>query len=216
MKKIKEFKINYRKQYDQNKNVYCETINISKTTLNKLKHILQSEILLPKWNKDNYLTRLFLKKPFGKIENGYVFMNLTQKMFFNTYLKLKLNNNKNTCFYIIENINKLKELTKQEKIEYIEYAIENISIKKYFICVLIYGKLYEKEIDVYMNEDAKMKILFPEFYNFIVSNGKKYYKHYEFGDTWGYDDVTKEYKIIPITEKIRLLKTLKKELNKLN
>ena len=96
----KEFTINYRKQWDKNGAVYNQTINITMETLDKLKDILQAETFNPTWNKNDNLKRLYLKNSFGEIKNGYVFINLTQRDFFNKYLKLKLKD-RNTCFCII-------------------------------------------------------------------------------------------------------------------
>ncbi len=96
----KEFVINYQRQWDKDGTCYRQTINITRETLDKLKDILQAEVFLPRWNKDDYEKRLYLKNSFGKIENGFVFMNLTQRDFFNKYLKLKLKD-RNTCFRVI-------------------------------------------------------------------------------------------------------------------
>lgn len=101
----KEFTINYFKQWDKDGTCYSQTINISTQTLNEMKGKLQTEVFKPKYHKgymagDLYYSWLYLKESFGAIENGLVFMNLTQRDFFNKYLKLKLKN-RNTCFAIM-------------------------------------------------------------------------------------------------------------------
>ena len=98
----KEFTINYVPHWNKDGTYYDQTINIKTNTLRKLKDILQSEVTLPKYKKDDYLARLYLKNSFGNIENGFVFMNLTQRDFFNKFLKLKLHSYRNTCFCIID------------------------------------------------------------------------------------------------------------------
>ena len=73
-------------------------------TLDKLKDILQAEVVFPRWAVDNPYKKLYLKSSFGRIENGFVFMNLTQKEFFYKFLKNKLKKpllDRNTYFYII-------------------------------------------------------------------------------------------------------------------
>jgi len=97
----KEFVINYRKRFDKTGCVYNQTINITKNTLSKLKDILQCETVLPRYKKDDMVARRNLTTSFGAIENGYVYMNLTQREYFNQYLKLNLKN-RNTTFCIID------------------------------------------------------------------------------------------------------------------
>ena len=94
----KEFSINYRKQRDKNGTVYNQTINITRETLDQLKDKIQMESIAP--SNDDIYFKSYIKNSFGKIENGYVFMNNTQRDYFNKSLKLKLLD-RNTCFYII-------------------------------------------------------------------------------------------------------------------
>lgn len=96
----KEFSINYQKHWDENGTCYSQTVNISRKTLDKLKDILQSKIIL---NHKKVLTSdiFWLKSSFGEVENGLVFTNLTQRDFFNRYLKLNLKD-RNTCFSLID------------------------------------------------------------------------------------------------------------------
>lgn len=90
----KEFTVNYNKHWDKNGTCYTQGVNITKTTLSKLKDILQCEVVIKK-NKTG-----FLSETFGHIENGVVFMNLSQRDLFNKFLKLPLKD-RNTCFIII-------------------------------------------------------------------------------------------------------------------
>ena len=106
----KEFTINYQKQWSDDGTVYDQTINITTETFNKLLDILQAEntiikIMHKEQNSidgDDCMKNLYLKTPLSYSENKiYVYMNLTQRDFFNKFLKLKLKD-RNTCFCIID------------------------------------------------------------------------------------------------------------------
>lgn len=95
----KEFTINYRSQWDNNWTHYNQTINITRKTLDQLKDKIQAEVLCP--SNDDIYFKLYIKNSFWEIKNWFVFMNLTQRDFFNKTLKLELKD-RNTCFYIID------------------------------------------------------------------------------------------------------------------
>jgi len=100
----KEFSINYRQiNCKKTGTSYTQTINISLHTYEKLQNILLSESVLrneerAKQNNCMFYFYLFSDMP---REWNIVFMNLTQKDFFNKWLKLPLKNG-NTCFCIID------------------------------------------------------------------------------------------------------------------
>lgn len=101
MSKKKEFTISYHKRYDDNGTVYNQTINITNDTFKRLKDIRQAEIVLKNtFIKDDLYKGYYLNQPLKKIGN-IVFLNLTQRDFFNKYLKLDLKD-RNTCFCLID------------------------------------------------------------------------------------------------------------------
>jgi hypothetical protein len=102
----KEFIINFHRQWDDDGTCYSQTINITKETLDKLHDCLDAELAMPKYHKnvidgDDYSKQLYLKNSFRITENNFAFINLTQRDFFNKFLKLKLLD-RNTCFKIID------------------------------------------------------------------------------------------------------------------
>ena len=98
--KKREFSINYQKKWKDNESCYRQTINITERTFENLQGKLQAELVLPRYKIDDYYTRLYLRSPIERAGN-IVFLNLTQRDFFNKYLKLKLLD-VNTCFCIIK------------------------------------------------------------------------------------------------------------------
>ena len=98
--KKREFSINYQKKWSDDGSCYRQTININCFTFGNLQAKLESEIKFPIYSKNNDYKILFLKQPLERVGN-IVFMNLTQRDFFNKYLKLKLLD-VNTCFCIIK------------------------------------------------------------------------------------------------------------------
>ena len=99
MYKQKENTINFQKCWGDNGTVYSQTINISAETLSKLQSILQAELLLPKWHEDDHIKRMYLKTQINR-KGSIVFLNLTQRDFFNKWLKLPLKD-RNTCLNIL-------------------------------------------------------------------------------------------------------------------
>jgi hypothetical protein len=106
-KKMKnEYSISYQKHNDKDGTVYDQTINITMPTLRALCKLLQQECKKKKYHKPvicgkNYYKWLYLKSSFGEVENGFVFMNLTQRDFFKKHLQLNSLKDRNTCFCII-------------------------------------------------------------------------------------------------------------------
>lgn len=105
----KEFSVNYQKHWDKDGTVYDQTVNITRTTLKVLVDLLQFECSKKKYRpKDGvihgeaYYKWLYLKSSFGEVENGLVFMNLTQRDFFAKHLQLHFLKDRNTCFYVID------------------------------------------------------------------------------------------------------------------
>jgi hypothetical protein len=103
----KEFSVNYQKHWDKDGTVYDQTVNITRATLKVLCDLLQFECFKKKYHKpvvhgEDYYKWLYLKSSFGEVENGLVFMNLTQRDFFAKHLQLNFLKNRNTCFYIID------------------------------------------------------------------------------------------------------------------
>ena len=90
-------KINYVKHWAKDGTVYSQTVHIT----NKEYGQLIDNILAEQVNSsqpDNYEYNLYLKQPVDR-QNNLVFINLTQRDFFNRYLKVKLLD-RNTCFQI--------------------------------------------------------------------------------------------------------------------
>jgi hypothetical protein len=99
----KEYTINYQKHWDKDGTCYSQTVNISQKTLERLKDNLQCHIVINSKKElvgDEHYKLLCLKECFGELVEGIVFMNLTQRDFFNKYLKFNLKD-RNTCFCII-------------------------------------------------------------------------------------------------------------------
>ena len=103
----KEFTISYISEWDKNGTHYNQRINITTKTLDKLKDILQAESVNPRFYKDDKVKRTYLFQSFGIIENGNIFINLTQRDFFQRFIYSKLNLkrflNRNTYFHLINN-----------------------------------------------------------------------------------------------------------------
>lgn len=96
----KEFSINYlQRNCKKTGTSYDQTINITHHTREKLNNILISE----EANKTEQEDCMFYAYLFTDMERegNIVFMNLTQRNFFNRWLKLPLKG-RNTCFCIID------------------------------------------------------------------------------------------------------------------
>ena len=96
----KEKTINYFKIWSKTGTCYTQTINLKQKTFDKLRDCLRTELILKNWIDDNYYKEMYLKTPL-EFNKKCIFMNLTQRDFFNKYLKLNLKD-RNTCFYIID------------------------------------------------------------------------------------------------------------------
>ncbi len=97
----KEYTINYRETCcSETGTVYRQTINISRKTWDRLLDILRTELVNPCFKKEDYIARMYLNSQIIKAHNVR-FLNLTQRDFFNKYLKLKLLD-RNTCLYLID------------------------------------------------------------------------------------------------------------------
>jgi len=99
----KEFTINYIKHWDGD-TCYTQTINITEHNLCFLKNELEKEVFKKKYQKQ--VLSKDLQESFGEIKNGFVFMNRTQRDFFNKFLGLLTNSrrlkDRNTCFCIVK------------------------------------------------------------------------------------------------------------------
>jgi len=92
-------KINFIKRYSPDGTVYNQGVNITKKEYDQLLDCLECEKHNPT-NKDHYF-QLYLKQPIriNKPWNNIIFTNLTQRDYFNKFLKAKLLD-RNTCFII--------------------------------------------------------------------------------------------------------------------
>ena len=129
--KKREFTINYQKKSDPSGTVYKQTINITENTFEDLQGKLQAELVLPRYKIDDYYARLYLKSPLERVGN-IVFINLTQRDFFNKYLKLKLRD-ENTCFCIIKNKkHKIFDASKRDFIKKTKFNFVKSILKSIF------------------------------------------------------------------------------------
>ena len=95
-----EYTINHIAKFDRNGSVFRNTINIKESTFKKLKGRLNKYLGQQKFKHcPNTYENFWLSCPMER-DRDIVFMNLTQRDFFNKILKLKLSD-ANTCFFIL-------------------------------------------------------------------------------------------------------------------
>ena len=79
--------INSVKMWDDDGTCYRQGVHITPNEYDRLRDILAAELVNPQ--NDDYYFNLYLKQPLDK-KNNIVFLNLTQRDFFNRWLKAPL------------------------------------------------------------------------------------------------------------------------------
>lgn len=95
----KKNSISYFKHWASDGTVYGQTVNITPSDYDVLLQARDAELVLSS-KPDNYEYNLYIRQPLER-KGSLVFINLTQRDFFNKFLKLKLKD-RNTCFNILK------------------------------------------------------------------------------------------------------------------
>lgn len=95
----KKNSISYFKHWASDGAAYSQTVNITPSDYDVLLQARDAE-LVNSSKPDNYEYNLYIRQPLER-KGSLVFINLTQRDFFNKFLKLKLKD-RNTCFNILK------------------------------------------------------------------------------------------------------------------